>query len=114
VIVKVKVASTGQEDVGFDVKQFQPIADAIEGTGIHFQAYLECILEDEGYREWQDLYTPTTVEERKRLPEQETTQSPQRKISPRLKLRVETVKPAIVKAVITYLDKLSESPEHGA
>jgi hypothetical protein len=30
-IVKVEVASTGREDVGFDVKQFQPVADAIEG-----------------------------------------------------------------------------------
>jgi hypothetical protein len=25
-IVKVEVASTGREDVGFDVKQFQPVA----------------------------------------------------------------------------------------
>ena len=32
-IVKVEVASTGREDVGFDVKQFQPVADAIEGVG---------------------------------------------------------------------------------
>lgn len=31
-IVKVEVTSTGREDVGFDVKQFQPIADAIEGV----------------------------------------------------------------------------------
>ena len=31
-IVKVEVASTGREDVGFDVKQFQPVADAIEGV----------------------------------------------------------------------------------
>lgn len=30
-IVKVEVSSTGREDVGFDVKQFQPVADAIEG-----------------------------------------------------------------------------------
>lgn len=30
-IVKVEVASTGKEDVGFDVKKFQPVADAIEG-----------------------------------------------------------------------------------
>lgn len=30
-VVKVEVASTGREDVGFDVKQFQPVADAIEG-----------------------------------------------------------------------------------
>jgi hypothetical protein len=31
-VVKVEVASTGREDAGFDVKQFQPIADAIEGV----------------------------------------------------------------------------------
>lgn len=31
-IVKVEVASTGREDVGFDVKQFQPVADALEGV----------------------------------------------------------------------------------
>ena len=31
-IVKVEVASTGKEDVAFDVKQFQPVADAIEGV----------------------------------------------------------------------------------
>jgi hypothetical protein len=30
-VVKVEVSSTGREDVGFDVKQFQPVADAIEG-----------------------------------------------------------------------------------
>jgi hypothetical protein len=28
-IVKFEVAQTGREDVGFDVKQFQPVADAI-------------------------------------------------------------------------------------
>ncbi|MBD3886067.1 hypothetical protein NDI52_17745 [Leptolyngbya sp. PL-A3] len=31
-IVKVEVAQTGREDVGFDVKQFQPISEAIEGV----------------------------------------------------------------------------------
>lgn len=31
-VVKVAVASTGREDVEFDVKQFQPVADAIEGV----------------------------------------------------------------------------------
>lgn len=52
---------------------------------IDFEPYLQSILDDEDYREWQDLYTPTTIEDRKR--------SPQPKFSPRLKLRVETVKP---------------------
>jgi HEAT repeat protein len=52
---------------------------------IDFQAYLQSILDDEDYREWQDLYTPTTVEGKK--------QTPQPKFSPRLKLRVTTVKP---------------------
>ena len=31
-VVKIEVSSTGREDVGFDVKQFQPVADAIEGV----------------------------------------------------------------------------------
>jgi Trypsin-co-occurring domain 1 len=30
--VRVEVSSTGREDVGFDPKQFQPVADAIEGV----------------------------------------------------------------------------------
>jgi len=30
--VKFEVSSTGREDVGFDPKQFQPVADAIEGV----------------------------------------------------------------------------------
>ncbi|MEM9155500.1 MAG: CU044_2847 family protein [Cyanobacteria bacterium P01_F01_bin.33] len=30
--VKVEVARTGREDVAFDVKQFQPVSDAIEGV----------------------------------------------------------------------------------
>lgn len=30
--VKVEVTNTGREDVGFDLKQFQPVADAIEGV----------------------------------------------------------------------------------
>jgi Trypsin-co-occurring domain 1 len=30
--VKFEVASTGREKVAFDVKQFQPVADAIEGV----------------------------------------------------------------------------------
>ena len=31
-IVQVEVTKTGREDVSFDAKQFQPIADAIEGV----------------------------------------------------------------------------------
>jgi hypothetical protein len=31
-IVKVEISQTGREDVGFDVKQFQPVSDAIEGV----------------------------------------------------------------------------------
>jgi len=30
--VKFEITQTGREDVGFDVKQFQPVADAIEGV----------------------------------------------------------------------------------
>jgi len=32
-IVKVEVTKSGREDVGFDPKQFQPVADAIRGCG---------------------------------------------------------------------------------
>ncbi|NMG56938.1 hypothetical protein E1H12_00025 [Geitlerinema sp. P-1104] len=31
-VVNVEVTNTGREDVGFNVKQFQPVADAIEGV----------------------------------------------------------------------------------
>ena len=31
-IVKVEVTKSGREDVGFDTKQFQPVADALEGV----------------------------------------------------------------------------------
>ncbi|MDX2228820.1 MAG: CU044_2847 family protein [Leptolyngbyaceae cyanobacterium bins.349] len=31
-IVKVEVSQTGREDVGFDVKQFEPVSEAIEGV----------------------------------------------------------------------------------
>ena len=31
-IVKVEVSKSGREDVSFDPKQFQPVADAIEGV----------------------------------------------------------------------------------
>jgi hypothetical protein len=30
-IAKFEVTTTGREDVSFDTKQFQPVADAIEG-----------------------------------------------------------------------------------
>jgi len=30
--VKFEITQTGREDVGFDAKQFQPVADAIEGV----------------------------------------------------------------------------------
>jgi HEAT repeat protein len=53
---------------------------------VDFQSYLQSLCDDDDYREWQDLYTPTTVEGR--------TPSPQAKSSRRLKLRVETVEPS--------------------
>ncbi|MGJ3248446.1 MAG: HEAT repeat domain-containing protein [Elainellaceae cyanobacterium] len=56
-----------------------------EPKAIDFQAYLQSILDDEDYREWQEVYTPTIVEGKK--------QPPKPKYSPRLKLRVEMVKP---------------------
>jgi hypothetical protein len=54
---------------------------------INFQAYLESIRNDDDYREWQELYTPTTVEDR---PQQDAASALQHKVSHRLKLRVET------------------------
>jgi HEAT repeat protein len=52
---------------------------------VDFQPYLQSLCDDDTYREWQDLYTPTTVEGR--------TPSPQTRFSRRLRLRVETVEP---------------------
>jgi len=60
--------------------------------GIDFQPYLQAILADEDYREWQEVYTPTTVEDRRRMPAQDTATVSQRRFSSRLKLRAETVK----------------------
>ncbi|MEO0826688.1 MAG: NACHT domain-containing protein, partial [Cyanobacteria bacterium J06642_9] len=51
---------------------------------LDFQDYLRSIVGDEEYQDWQELYTPTTVEGRKPLP--------QPKFSRRLKLKAETVK----------------------
>ena len=62
-------------------------------SGIDFQPYLQAILANEDYREWQEVYTPTTVEDRRRMPAQAATTVSQRQFSSRLKLRVETVKP---------------------
>ena len=59
----------------------------------NFQPYLQSILENEDYTEWQEVYTPTTVEDRRRVPMQDATTVSQRRFSSRLKLRVETVKP---------------------
>ncbi|UIE38422.1 HEAT repeat domain-containing protein [Leptodesmis sichuanensis] len=59
---------------------------------IDFQLYLQAILTNEDYREWQEVYTPTTVEDRRRMPEPETTIAFQRRFSSRLKLRAEIVK----------------------
>jgi HEAT repeat protein len=65
----------------------------ITQPGIDFQLYLQAILANEDYREWQEVYTPTTVEDRRRMPTQGTTIASQRRFSSRLKLRAETVKP---------------------
>jgi HEAT repeat protein len=60
---------------------------------VDFQLYLESILNNEDYREWQEVYTPTKVEDRQRLPTVTLAEPPQPRFSRRLKLRVETVKP---------------------
>ena len=59
----------------------------------NFHSYLQSILENEDYIEWQEVYTSTTVEDRRRVPVQDATTVSQRRFSSRLKLRVETVKP---------------------
>lgn len=61
--------------------------------GIDFQPYLQAILTDKNYQKWQELYTPTTVEDRRQMPEQETKIASQRRFSSPLKLRAEIVKP---------------------
>lgn len=60
---------------------------------IAFQPYLRSILNNEDYREWQEVYTSTKVEDRKRIHPVNLTEWPPSKFSRRLKLRVETVKP---------------------
>ncbi|NJO76804.1 MAG: NACHT domain-containing protein [Leptolyngbyaceae cyanobacterium RM1_406_9] len=60
---------------------------------IDFQPYLQAILANEDYREWQEVYTPTTVEDRRRVPVKETSIASQQRFSSRLKLRAEIVKP---------------------
>ena len=42
-LVKVEVAQTGREDVGFDVKSFQGVTDAIEGIAEALTSSLENI-----------------------------------------------------------------------
>lgn len=58
----------------------------------NFYSYLQSILENEDYIERQEVYTSTTVEDRRRVPVQDATTVSQRRFSSRLKLRVETVK----------------------
>jgi len=64
----------------------------ITQPGIDFQPYLQAILTNEDYREWQEVYTPTTVEDRRRISVQDTPSVSQPRFSSRLKLRAETVK----------------------
>ncbi|WP_159790401.1 HEAT repeat domain-containing protein [Sodalinema gerasimenkoae] len=59
---------------------------------IDFQPYLKSIRDDEDYQEGQEVYTPTTLEDRRPVRGRETAKPGQRRFSSRLKLRVETVK----------------------
>ncbi|MBD1872759.1 HEAT repeat domain-containing protein [Nodosilinea sp. FACHB-131] len=59
----------------------------------NFQPYLQSLLENEDYIEWQEVYTPTTVEDRQRVPVQDAMTVSQHRFSLRLKLRAETGKP---------------------
>ncbi|WP_421657347.1 HEAT repeat domain-containing protein [Leptothermofonsia sp. ETS-13] len=58
-----------------------------------FQPYLQAILANEDYREWQVLYTPITVEDRRQMPAHDIASISQRRFPSRLKLRAEMVKP---------------------
>ncbi|MBW4653766.1 MAG: HEAT repeat domain-containing protein [Kaiparowitsia implicata GSE-PSE-MK54-09C] len=84
-----ELRSLQQEFHGGDLRWVSLITQ----PGIDFQHYLQAILTNEDYQEWQELYTPTTVEDRRRMPVQDTTTVSQRRFSSRLKLRVKTVKP---------------------
>ncbi len=61
-------------------------------AAINFKPYLQAVLANDDYREWQEVYTPTTVEDRRQVAP-ETVIASQPRFSSRLKLRVETVKP---------------------
>ncbi len=61
-------------------------------ANIDFQPYLKSIRDDEYYQEGQEVYTPTTLEDRQPVRGRETARPSQRRFSSRLKLRVETVK----------------------
>lgn len=58
-----------------------------------FQPYLQSIRDDDNYQEWQEVYTPTTLEDRQQVSAPETVTPRQRQLSSRLKLRVGIVKP---------------------
>ncbi len=62
-------------------------------AAINFKPYLQAVLANNDYREGQEVYTPTTVEDRRQVPAPETVIASQPRFSSRLKLRVETVKP---------------------
>ena len=65
-------------------------SDVQEAQVIDFAPYLQSIREDEDYLEWDEVYTATTVEGRKKTSEKKT---PEKRFSRRLKLRAETVVP---------------------
>ncbi len=74
----------GTDEIWDALAQLQQGSLSSQGQALpNFQPYLQSILENKDYREWQECYTPTTVEGRK--------QAPQPERSRRLKLRVETV-----------------------
>lgn len=60
---------------------------------IDFQPYLAAILTSDDYQEWQDCYTPTTVEDRRLVVKPQPGRSPVGRLPSRLKLRAETIKP---------------------
>ncbi|MEO0406791.1 MAG: HEAT repeat domain-containing protein [Cyanobacteria bacterium P01_A01_bin.135] len=64
--------------------------DVSEAKLIDFAPYLQSIRDDEDYLEWDEVYTATTVEGRKKTPENKTSE---KRFSRRLRLRAETVKP---------------------
>lgn len=98
IIVKGGIANIGTHYHLSDPEEFEAVFDEVlqnvlkpDKESIDFRPYIQSILNDEDLQEWNDLYTPTTVEDR--IHKLEPTKSSPFKYSSRLRLRVEAVAP---------------------